>query len=195
MITMEDRWDDFNKRYPDTDYQALKDAHAWQSDREYLSGHLMRIVLESGRFHFSIRPATAIFGLNDLIQETYMAVHSMLGEKEALIKAFRIHDITIHVVSNLKEDPSEDNIREWLDWKAVVYYYSSGFVAYIPSGVVGHYDLNNLRKAIAVVERKYPHCPECGAVGWRSEINNLGQTVYWCDTWMCSSRFTSDTDN
>lgn len=195
MITMEDRWDEFNKRYPDTDYRAMKDARAWQSDEEYIRSHLQRINMQSDRFYFSIKPTTPIYGLNDVIQETYMSVRSVSDEAKALEKAFRVHDITIHVAGNLLDDLSEENILEWLDWKGVVYYYSSGHKLFLPSGLFNDHDWTKANAAIEAVERLQPRCPTCDAPGWRSETNNLGQTVYWCDSWMCSSRFTSDAEN
>jgi len=194
MITMEDRWEAFNKRYPDTDYRASNDARDWESDRDYLFGHIKRIDMRSDRFHFAIQPGALMLGLTEPIQEAYKASRQYLDEEKALERAFRIHDITISVGMNLK-DLSEENIAEWLDWKGVVYWYANGFKLYLPGGMFTDHDWTEVNDAIEAVERLQPHCPTCGAVGWRYEINNLGQTVYWCDSWACPSRFTSDTDN
>jgi tRNA(Ile2) C34 agmatinyltransferase TiaS len=195
MKTMDDRWKEFDKRYPDSDFRALRDARGWQGDAGYLRGHIRVVNLPSERFGFSILPSARIYGMNDLIQETYSRTRVVASEEDALKRAFRMHDITLHIVGNLKERLTAENIREWLDWKDVVRYFSAGFDLYLPSSMLNGNEFERINIALNEAAESQPRCPKCNAVGWRSSMNNLGQTVYRCDSWMCGTSYVMDAEN
>lgn len=195
MLTMEDRWDKFDKLYLGEEFSAIRDSRDWIADMEYICGHISRIEMRCKRFFIGVIPRSPIHGMNDLIRESYERGSVAIGKEEALEKAFRMHSITLQIASKLGDELSEDNIAEWLEWKGVVYYFSGGSQLHIPSGMFGGPQYSEAWNAIEEADKRQPRCPKCDAVGWRGNTNNLGQMVFRCDSWMCGMSYTADTQN